>query len=189
MSATGAGLRGHNSLRVEIVTTMEQLQHAYAVRAICFMEDTGLPIDHAYDGNDLQATHVIGYIDGEPVGALRIRWFHDFAKIERTAFRKAYRHPRYLKIGAEFAFAHIARKGYSKVMTHASPAYARLWKSLFGFTEVTGKPPAFYHHEPHVELIKELNVPHDAITLETDTTVLFRTEGRWNQAEKYEETP
>ncbi len=179
---------GHNSIRVEIVTTMEQLQHAYAIRAICFMEDTGLVAGHAFDGNDLQATHIIIYSGEEPIGALRIRWFSDFAKIERSAFRKAYRHPRHLKIAAEFVFRHIARKGYSRVITHASPLYARLWRSLLGFKQVADKPPAFYagHDEPFVELIKELDVPENAITLATDPAVLFRTEGEWDYASKYE---
>lgn len=177
---------GHNAIRVEVVTTLEQLHHAYAVRAICFMEDTGLPADHAYDGNDLQATHVLVYMHDEPIGSLRIRWFNGFAKIERTGFRKAYRSPRHLKITAEFVFAHIARKGYTKVITHASPAYARLWRSLLGFQEVPGKEPAYYHGEPHIEMVKDLTVPQNAITLETDTVVLFRTEGSWERAEKYE---
>ncbi|MBU6298911.1 MAG: hypothetical protein KJS68_11770, partial [Alphaproteobacteria bacterium] len=131
---------------------------------------------------------VIIYSGEEPVGALRIRWFKDFAKIERSAFRKAYRSPRNLKIAAEFVFKHIARKGYNRVITHASPLYARVWRTLLGFKQVADKPPAFYagHDEPFVELIKELDVPENAITLATPPAVLFRTEGEWDYASKYE---
>ena len=50
-----------------------------------------------FDGNDYQATHVIVYSGDEPIGTLRIRWFKDFAKFERTAFRKAYRNIHVLK--------------------------------------------------------------------------------------------
>lgn len=178
---------GHNSFRAEIVTTMEQLQHAYSVRAICFMEETGLPVDHAFDGNDLQATHAVAYLNDEPVGALRVRWFSDFAKIERSAFRKSHRHPRYLKMCAEFIFDHIARKGYTKVITHASPEYARLWRGVLGFRIVEGKAPAIYHGEPHVELIRDLVPPSDAISLASDVAVLFRTEGKWEIPAKHEQ--
>lgn len=178
---------GHNSIRVEIVTTQEQLQHAYAIRAICFMED-GVPAGQAFDGNDFQATHIIIYSDEEPIGALRIRWFKDFAEIERSAFRKAYRNPRHLKAAAEFVFKHIARKGYSRVVTHAAPLYARLWRSMLGFKQVHEKQPVLFagHSEPYIELIKELDVPENAITLATDPTVLFRVEGDWDHASKYE---
>ena len=112
---------GHNQIRTEVVTTYEQLLHAYAVRSICFMEEHGVPARHEFDGNDYQATHVIAYAGDEPVGTLRIRWFKDFAKFERTSFRKAYRDMRTVKAVAEFSFDHVARKGFDKVITHAQP--------------------------------------------------------------------
>ena len=111
--------QGDNIIRAEIVKTEAQLRHAYAIRAICFMEENGVLAQQAFDGNDLQATHVIVYAGDEPIGSQRIRWFKDFAKIERSAFRKAWRHPRHLKKVADFVFSHIARKGYTQVITHA----------------------------------------------------------------------
>jgi hypothetical protein len=177
---------GHNSFHVEVVKNMEQLIQVFALRAICFMEDTGLPFDHAFDGNDLQATHVVGYDGIEPIAALRIRWFKDFAKIERTAFRKSHRSIPYIKLMANFTFAHIARKGYPVAITHASPIFARLWRMHFGFINVPGKPPVEYHGEKYVELMRQLDVPSDAIKPDTDIAVLFRTEGEWDTPAKYE---
>ncbi len=176
---------GHNSFRVEVVKNMDQLIQIFALRAICFMEDTGLPYDHAFDGNDLQATHVVGYDGAEPVGTMRIRWFKDFAKIERTAFRKSHRSIPNIKLVANFTFSHIARKGYPVAMTHASPLFARLWRMHFGFRDA-GKPPVEYHGEKYFELIRQLDVPGNAITPATDVAVLFRTEGEWDTPAKYE---
>ena len=73
---------GHNAFRVEVVTTPQQFLHVMGVRAICYTEDTQFPMDQAIDGNDYQCTHVIAYLGDEPIGAGRIRWFKDFAKIE-----------------------------------------------------------------------------------------------------------
>jgi len=69
---------------------------------------------------------MIVYARDEPIGALRIRWFKDFAEIERMAVREAYRNTHVLKASAYFVFNHVARKGYNKVITHAQPKYARL---------------------------------------------------------------
>src|SRR5947209_4339477 len=107
----------HNQIRTEIVTTYEQLLHAYAIRSICFMEEHGVLAQHEFDGNDYQATHVIVYSGDEPIGTLRIRWFKAFAKFERTSFRKDYRNIHTLRTAADFAFDHVARKGYDKVIT------------------------------------------------------------------------
>lgn len=177
---------GHNSLRAEVVTSMEQLVQVFALRSLGYLEETALPFDHAYDGNDLQATHIVAYDHDEPVGAMRIRWFKDFAKLERTFFRKSHRGIPNIKVLLDFAFAHIARKGYSVAITHASPLYARLWRSHFGFKKVE-KEPVWYHNEAYHELVKYLDVPSDAIGPESDVKVLFRVEGKWDEPGKYEE--
>jgi hypothetical protein len=178
----------HNQIRPEIVTTYEQLLHAYAIRSICFMEEHGVKARQTFDGNDYQATHVIVYSGEEPIGTLRIRWFKDFAKFERTALREAYRNVHTLKAAAEFAFDHVARKGFDKVITHAQPKYARLWRMGFGFRNVEGKKPIYFdgHEEPYLELVKDLTPPDNAICVETDSVVLFRTEGYWDAPSKFE---
>ena len=179
---------GHNQIRTEIVTTYEQLLHAYAVRSICFMEEHGVPARHEFDGNDYQATHVIAYAGDEPIGTLRIRWFKDFAKFERTSFRRAYRDMRTVKAVAEFSFDHVARKGFDKVITHAQPKFARLWRMSLGFKNAEGKKPVYFegHEQPYIELVKELTPPPNAISERTDATILFRIEGSWDAPSQYE---
>lgn len=179
--------RDHNSIRAEIVTSYEQLLHAYAIRGICFMEEHGVKARQTFDGNDYQATHVIVYAGDEPIGTLRIRWFKDFAKFERTAFRSAYRNSHVLKVLADFSFDHVARKGYDRVITHAQPKYARLWRIMFGFRNA-GKKPVYFegHEEPYLELVKDLTPPANAISESTDATVLFRTEGYWDAPSEFE---
>jgi hypothetical protein len=178
----------HNQIRTEVVTTYEQLQHAYAIRSICFMEENGIPAWHEFDGNDYQATHFIVYAGDEPIGTQRIRWFRDFAKLERTAFRKAYRNTHVLKASAYFVFDHAARKGYDKIIAHAQPKYARLWRIILGFRNAEGKAPFCFngHREPYIELVRELTPPDNAISLRTDTAILFRTEGFWDAPSKFE---
>jgi hypothetical protein len=178
----------HNQIRTEVVTTYQQLLHAYAIRSICFIEEHGYPAQQEFDGNDYQATHIIVYAGDEPIGTQRIRWFKDFAKLERTAFRGAYRNSHVLKASAYFVFDHIARKGYDKVITHAQPKYARLWRIILGFKNAEGKSPFYFegHPEPYVELVKELSPPENAISLRTDTAVMFRIEGFWDAPSQFE---
>ena len=178
----------HNQIRTEVVTTYQQLQHAHAIRSICFMEEHGVRAAHEFDGNDYQATHMIVYVGDEPAGTLRIRWFKDFAKLERTAFREAYRNPHLIKTFALFVFDHVARKGFDKIITHAQPKYARLWRMLLGFKKAEGKEPIYFegHLEPYIELVKDITPPSNAISEKTDPAVLFRIEGFWDAPNDYE---
>ena len=179
---------GHNAVRFEVVKTQEQMLDALSIRAIVYMEDEGVAARLAFDGNDFQATHVIAYDGDEPFGAIRIRWFNGFAKLERMAIRKAFRNTRVVKAFLDFVFAHVARKGYPIALTHAAPVYARLWCKLFKWEEVTHKEPARFrgHEEPYVELVKHLEVPANAITAETDVTTLYRVEGAWDRPSNFE---
>lgn len=156
--------------------------HAYAVRAICFMEENSMPAAHAMDGNDLQATHFVAYNGDEPVASMRVRWFNDFAKLERSAFRKEYRDIKTVRFAANFVFEHISRKGYSRVITHAKQPYATLWQRMFGFRLIEGKLPLKFAGDPadYLELVKELNVPENAITMNSNAFVMSRTEGKWD---------
>ncbi len=63
-------------------------------------------------------------------------------------------------------FDHVARKGYDKVITHAQPKYARLWRMILGFKNAEGKKPVYFdgHEEPYIELVKELTPPPNAIS-------------------------
>lgn len=180
--------RNHNSIRTEVVTTYEQLLHAYAIRAICFMEEHGVTARQTYDGNDYQATHFIVYCGEEPIGTVRVRWFKDFVKFERASFRKDYRKIHVIKNCANAVFEHVARKGYDKVITHARPLYARLWRQILGFKTVEGKKPVQFagHGEPYVELVKILQLPPNVISEATDADVLFRIEGRWDVPSEFE---
>ncbi len=175
-----------NSIRLVVVRSHEQLQHAYAVRSICFMEDTGISVKRAFDGNDFQATHIVAYADDEPIGATRIRWFHGFAKIERTAFRKAFRSARTLKQCSNFIFDHVAQKGYSRLVTLARRDFAMVWIRVLGFRQADGCAVTIREGEPYLTLVKELKAPLDAITIETDPNILMRIEGAWDIATAFE---
>lgn len=179
---------GRNDVRVEIVTRYEQLLHALMVRGICFAEEHGVPTDQTYDGNDYQATHVVAYAGDEPIASARLRWFHGFAKMERSCVRKAYRNPRILKYFSQFIYEHVARKGYDRLITHAKPAYAEMWCRLLGLQQVQGKEPLFFADdpEPYLELVKHLAPHADPISEETSIAVLFRVEGEWDAPSSFE---
>jgi hypothetical protein len=183
-------VRSDNSINIQVVTTPEQFMRAMAVRAIVFMEHGGLTADQAIDGNDYQATHILVSANGEPVASARVRWFQDFAKIERTAFRPAYRDPRILKRAGLFIFEHAAKKGYRQVITQAEPKFVPLWERLLGFELVKGRQPiTALGHEPYFEMIKTLAPVRDVITLESDPKILLRIEGQWDRPGQFEGPP
>jgi len=174
--------RTDNAIRVIVATNNEQLLDAYAVRSICFMEEKGIPARSIFDGNDFQATHIVVYSGDEPIGSLRLRWFNNFVKMERTAVRKAHRNTRVLQRIGAFAIEHAARKGYTKATTLAEIQYANVWVRLFGWRELAGKAPTILGNgEKYIELVKEFAPDAEPLTPESDSKLLLRVEGYWDR--------
>ena len=174
-----------NSIRAEIVTSAEKQAHAYAVRAICFLEDRGLPFGQDFDANDYDATHVIMYSGNEPIGAARLRWFNGFVKWERSCFRPKYRNMDVIRTCEQDIIDHIARRGIPLVLTYAQEPFATLWVRRLKW-ERTGRlaSKADGTRELH-ELRKFVPSRTDAITPDSDPSLLHRIVGDWDTPASY----
>src|SRR5204863_351321 len=78
-------------LSVTLARTLEDVMRVMTIRSAVYLGEQQCPYEEEFDGNDFSATHLIGYIGNEPAACLHIRYFADFAKIERLAVRKEYR--------------------------------------------------------------------------------------------------
>ena len=150
-----------------------------AIRAAVFLSEQECPFHEEFDGNDFAATHVLGFYGAEPVATMRIRYFGDFAKLERLAVRREYR--RYW-IGSKivrFAKEHCARKGFTR-------AYGHSQKRMYDFYRRGGAVArelatfAFSGHE-YVAMAEDLPRPADALHEDCDPLVLNRPEGDWDR--------
>lgn len=178
---------GSNSLRCVVATTPEHMRDIVIVRSICFVHELGISSSFIFDGNDQQATHFVFYDGDEVVGALRVRWFADFAKYERTCFRERYRQPFAIKRCIQMTFEHVARKGYTRVMTQSEPRLTRLWTKLFKFDVLDNDPLEIAGHpEPYMTVVGTIPPAGDAITMASDSAMLLRVEGRWDAPGAFE---
>ena len=118
----------------KIVITPEDLQKAFAVRAIVFVEEQKVSYKEEIDENDNSSTHFLATIDDEPVAVARLRLFKDAVKIERLAVRKAYRGKSIGKKMFSFVLDYIAEMEYQKITLHAQ-AYLLKFYENFGFVK------------------------------------------------------
>ena len=162
------------------------MKHVAVIRGICNLEEVGVPAAHEFDENDNFATHALGYVGDEPVSTVRLRFFGDFVKLERTCVRPKFRNRHILPKAIEGVARYAVQKGYKRIVTHAALATARLWR-LLGFT-ISDKAPAQFagHDHEYVELVKEIPLRNDAVTLDSDTAMLFRQETALDQPNVYE---
>ncbi|UOE93124.1 GNAT family N-acetyltransferase [Alkalihalobacillus sp. LMS39] len=82
-------------MNVVVVKDEEQLQDAYHIRTVVFVEEQKVPIEEEIDQYEQEATHFVMYDQNQPVGAGRLRHVDGMAKIERICIL-----PNYRKTGA-----------------------------------------------------------------------------------------
>ena len=168
-------------LEVTVAQSIEDIMRITAIRGAVYMAEQNYSYAEEFDGNDFCGTHIIGWVNGEPVACLRIRYFGGFAKVERIAVRLQYRKTRIAFKMIRFAFNHCLKKGFTKVLGHVREELIPLYKMFGCRVDEKGRTMVLSDFA-YTEMIFESELPEDAITLESDPLMLIETEGEWSKA-------
>ncbi len=170
-------------LMVDVCRTLPDLMQAMAVRTLVYMGEQDCPYDEEYDGNDFAgATHLILRRNGEPIGTLRIRWFADFAKVERVAVRRQYRRGQATLMLIQAARRLAEKKNYRQILGYGQVRLIQFWEQYFDAQVREGRPAFVVSDHEYVEMLVTGVPPADALTLDSDPLVLLRPEGAWDDA-------
>nr|TFG52336.1 MAG: GNAT family N-acetyltransferase [Hyphomicrobiales bacterium] len=167
-------------ISVSVARTFEDLARVVSMRSAVYVGEQECPFEEEFDGNDLSATHLLGYVGDEPAGCMRIRYFADFAKIERLAVRHEFRNTRLsfqlVRAGIELC----QKKGYRRLYGHSQKRLVKFW-SRFGFKPLEGAEEFVFSDFDYVEIVAEIDKSPEAIKIGDDPYVIIRPEGRWHE--------
>jgi len=165
---------------VTIARNFEDLGRVIAMRSAVYIGEQECPYDEEYDGNDLAATHLLVYVGDEPAGCLRVRFFAEFAKIERLVVRKEFRKTRAAFHVVRAGFKLCQAKGYRRVYGHSQTRLVNFW-SRFGFRVMEDRKPFVFSDFDYVEIVADIEPDADAVRIGCDPYVIIRPEGRWHK--------
>ncbi len=121
------------SIEVKLVRTPDEHAMTMAIRAAVFLaEEDNITYFDEFNGNDYVATHFIAFVNGDPAGVIRLRWFADFAMLERVGIRKRYRSYKVFAALARAALDHARQKGYRLIAGRARGDTFKLWQRFAG---------------------------------------------------------
>jgi predicted GNAT family N-acyltransferase len=164
---------------ITVARSMEDMFKVMSIRSAVYMAEQECPYEEEFDGNDLSATHLIGYVGDEPAATLRLRFFADFAKLERVAVRHEYRNTRIAFEMVKAAIELSQVKGYRRLYGHARKRLMAFW-TRFGFRTFEGGSELVFSDHDYVEMLLEMDRHPAAITIGADPYVIIRPEGRWH---------
>ncbi len=167
--------------KIEMVRTLDAYQKMVALRAITFMAEQDCPYDEEYDGNDLCASHLLAYADGQPVATLRLRWFAGFGKVERVCVLPAYRGSNVVKVMLAAAFELGARKGFRRMTAQIQARLWPLWSRILNCNLLKDRPSLFFSDFEYYEIEIPLAAHPEAIRYNSDPYQMIRPEGAWDE--------
>jgi predicted GNAT family N-acyltransferase len=178
---TAQPLKPAPRITVKVASTPAEMEMALRIRAVYLIEQN-CPYEEEYDGNDYVGTTLIGFVDGEPAGTLRIRYFAEFVKFERMTVLPRFRGRSTVAFEiVRAAVAFCARKGFRKGYGHAQLRALKFWQR-FGFRPMTANRKLVFSDHEYVEIEGDFSAHERPITIHSDPYVILRPEGRWDEA-------
>lgn len=168
-----------DAISVRVVRSMEEMARVMAIRSAVYMAEQDCPFEEEFDGNDFSATHLICHRGTEPVGCLRIRYFAEFAKIERLAVRSKHRRAGLASRLVDAAIELCRKKGFRILYAHSQKRLVAFWE-FRGFKQMQGAGDFTFSDYDYVEVKLETEKHPDSIALGDDPYLIIRPEGLWD---------
>jgi predicted GNAT family N-acyltransferase len=165
---------------VRIARSFDDLLMVYSVRSAVYIAEQECPFAEEFDGNDHCATHLIGFINGEPAGCIRARFFQDFAKLERLAVLKQFRRSGLADELVLSGIDLVRRKGFRRIYGTAREGLEGFW-ARFGAKPMGNDRKLSFSGFNYTEMLFEMEPSQGAITLDSGGYVILRPEGDWDQ--------
>jgi predicted GNAT family N-acyltransferase len=165
---------------IETVRSMAGLSQVFALRAATYLAEQFCTYEQEFDGNDFCATQFVASVDGDPAGCIRLRYFGDFAKLERLCVRREYRGSGLTKALVLAALDHARAKSFHRVYGHARADLVGMWRE-FGFEPIKGRLPFRFANLDYVEILRELEPDENAVRLGVPAMLTTRPEGAWDE--------
>src|SRR5919106_807412 len=167
-------------VEIKIARSFDDLMAVFAVRSIVFVNEQSCPYHEEFDGNDHVATHILATVDDEPVGTARIRFFGEFAKLERVAVRQEHRNSRLAVKMARFAIEFCRRKGFRTIYGQPEKRLVPFWR-FFGFEELEGREILVFSDREYCEMVCRMEPLESEVGIHSSSYVLNRPEGEWDE--------
>ena len=177
---TAAVKPDRRSISIRLARDLNDLMRVTAIRAAVYLAEQDCPMEEEFDGNDLVAAHFIGFVGDEPAACLRVRFFGEFAKVERLAVRHQYRRSRVSFKLVQASVEYIRRKGFRKIYGQAQDRLVDFWAHFCAKPLANNRKITFSDFS-YTEMMLELEPADNAITLESDPYIIIRPEGDWDQ--------
>lgn len=140
-------------MTIKLISNQEELNQAYHIRKVVFVDEQHVPIELEIDEFEEEAMHFLYLEENLAVGASRLRFINHVGKLERICILPAYRGKGYSKQLIQAMEEEAMKQSIHEVVLHAQVQVIPLYESV-GYEIVSGE--FMDAGIPHVEMKKQL---------------------------------
>src|SRR5699024_1257872 len=123
-------------VNIKVVDTEDEMQAAYRVRNLVFVEEQNVPLELEVDEHENDAIHFVCYDNETIIGASRLRFMDDYGKLERICVLKEHRGKSFGKKIIEQMEVEIVNNKYKKALLNAQTHAKQFYENL-GYTVIS----------------------------------------------------
>lgn len=143
-------------MKVKIARSHQERNQAYEVRKTVFVDEQNVSIEEEIDEHEDVAIHFVGFEDGSPIAASRLRWVDQMGKLERICILKDHRGKSYGTQMIEAMEEQVIKKGFTQTKLHAQTRALTFYERL-GYEVISDE-------------FLDAGIPHVAMTKQLTTT-------------------
>lgn len=112
-------MRPESQIKVVQIENRDQMDHAWAIRRLVFIDEQHVPEEIEMDADDANAFHALAFDGEKPVGCGRMVAHGDHVKIGRMAVLRELRGTGIGRHVLEFLMEAARQRGFHKAVLHA----------------------------------------------------------------------
>ncbi|GAB2532779.1 GNAT family N-acetyltransferase [Gracilibacillus alcaliphilus] len=140
-------------MEIHTVKTETELKDAYKIRFEVFVDEQKVPTELEIDELEDEAIHCVGYHEGQPIAASRLRFVDNYAKMERICVAKSQRGKGYGKDLLLYMEDIATQRQYHTFKLHAQVQATAFYETL-GYQVVSEE--FMDAGIPHVTMVKQI---------------------------------
>ena len=111
--------RNSNPIKLAVISTTAELEAAFKIRRLVFVDEQGFELADEYDADDAKAVHILASVAGIPIGTARIIPDQNQVKVGRVAVLQEFRGRGFGLVIMQKCEKIAKERGFTQVTLHA----------------------------------------------------------------------
>ena len=180
---TNTNIKNNPEIEVYVANNLNDFHKIIALRAMIFCGEENISYNDEFSINELCCTYIIGTVNNEPAGLIRIHEFQGFAKFERIAVLQKFRKTGLADVIVDKAINLCAQKGINNIYLLCKEELYSHWQQR-GYEKIENAETVNQSGLTLIPIMAKIPEYSNTVTINSHPNMLNQQEGEWDEYSK-----